>query len=33
MTEDGKHQGQVVWYNERKGYGFVKVGGEILQHL
>ena len=30
MTEDGKRQGQVVWYNERKGYGFVKVGGEEI---
>ena len=25
MTEDGKRQGQVVWYNERKGCGFVHL--------
>ncbi len=22
------NQGQLVWYNERKGYGFVRIGEE-----
>ena len=36
MTEDGKRQGQVVWYNERKGYGFVDIGADkrdVFVHL
>ena len=34
MTEeDIKHQGDVIWYNERRGYGFVRFGEqEIFLH-
>ena len=33
MIVAGIHKGEVVWYNERKGYGFVSIGGdEIFIH-
>ena len=28
--EAGLNQGQVVWYNEKRGYGFVRIGGEEI---
>jgi len=33
MIEAGIHNGEVVWYNERRGYGFVAIGkDEIFIH-
>ena len=33
MTENEVKNGEVIWYNERKGYGFVKIdGAEVLLH-
>lgn len=30
MIEAGLNKGEVVWYNERRGYGFVSIGGEEI---
>lgn len=30
MAENAKREGTVVWYNERKGYGFINVDGEDI---
>ena len=33
MVEAGLHNGEIVWYNEKRGYGFVRVGeDEIFIH-
>ena len=33
MTEDGKYDGVVSWYNERIGYGFIRFDkDEIFLH-
>ena len=33
MTENEAKNGGAIWYNERKGYGFVKIdGAEVLLH-
>ena len=33
VTENEVKNGEVIWYNERKGYGFVKIdGAEVLLH-
>ena len=33
MTENEVKNGEVIWYNERKGYGFVKIESiEVFFH-
>ena len=33
MTENEAKNGEVIWYNERKGYGFVKIdSAEVFLH-
>ena len=33
MVTAGLHKGEVVWYNDRRGYGFVSIAGdEIFIH-
>ena len=33
MIETGIHNGEVIWYNDRRGYGFISVGeDEIFIH-
>ena len=33
MTENEVKNGEVIWYNERKGYGFVKIdSAEVFLH-
>ena len=33
MTEINVKEGELIWYNERKGYGFVKIDGtEVFLH-
>ena len=33
MTEINVKEGELVWYNERKGYGFVKIDDtEVFLH-
>ena len=33
MTENEVKIGEVIWYNERKGYGFVKIdNAEVFIH-
>ena len=33
MTEINVKEGELVWYNERKGYGFVKINDtEVFLH-
>ena len=34
MTEINVKEGELVWYNERRGYGFVKIDDtEVFRHL
>ena len=30
MLETGIHSGEVIWYNDRRGYGFVRIGEEEI---
>ena len=33
MTDINVSEGELVWYNERKGYGFVRIGDtEVFLH-
>jgi hypothetical protein len=33
VTENEDKNGEVIWYNERKGYGFVKIdSAEVFLH-
>ena len=33
MSEVEVREGELIWYNERKGYGFVKIGdAEVFLH-
>ncbi|MDC1120555.1 cold shock domain-containing protein [Alphaproteobacteria bacterium] len=33
MTDFNVKEGELVWYNERKGYGFVRIGDtEVFLH-
>lgn len=33
MIETGIHNGEVIWYNDRRGYGFISIGeDEIFIH-
>ncbi len=36
MSEQGRTQGSVKWFNETKGYGFIKLptgGGDVFVHV